>query len=87
MSTYTLKKPIENGTEKITELVIPDSLQAGHLRGVSLEMSKMDDMLILAENVTKQPRSVIDRLDFSDWIAISQILGERVGEVQSHPTM
>src|ERR1044072_4493703 len=71
---YPLKKPIENGSEQITELRFRP-LKAKDLRGLPLEGRTMSHILDIVGKVCGQPPHVVDELTPEDFEEVSSIVG------------
>lgn len=71
--TLTLKEPIEQGSEKITEFVIRKP-KGKDFRSMPME-PKVGDMLNLLGKLVGHPPSVIDELGAEDMVAAMEIVG------------
>lgn len=73
----TLSKPVQHGSETITELDLREP-KAGDMRGMPLQLD-WDAMLMLASRCVAQPPSVINELSFADLTAVAEALGDFLG--------
>ncbi|WVR18338.1 tail assembly chaperone protein [Bordetella phage PY223] len=88
MKTLKLKKPIQYGSETISELQVHEPT-AKDLRSMPLDMGKatLGMMLDVAANCARQAPSVIDMLSMEDTMALAEMIGDFLpGSPQTGPT-
>ena len=72
---YTLRVPIEHGSQTIAELNIRTRIVAGDMRGIPMRDPMFyDDMLKIIGRLTGQPDLVVNQLDMADLEGVSEIL-------------
>lgn len=80
MEKYTLKTPIEFGSQAITELNIRTRIVAGDMRGIPMrDPMFFDDMLKIIGRLTGQPDPVIHNMSIEDLEGVSEILAPFIG--------
>lgn len=73
--TIKLNKPVKHGEAEIAELVFARKPVAGDLRGIRLgELDKADNLTTIIGRLTGQPPSVVQQLEFADFIACSEVI-------------
>lgn len=81
-ATYELKHPVMLGSERIESLTL-QPLKVKHMRRLE---SKPDDQvkmtIELLEQLTGQNSIVIDELDFEDFTALAEMVGDFLGGSQ-----
>lgn len=75
VKTLTLKYPVTQGSETISELVFERRLRAKDFRGLPLNLG-FDDMFTLLSRLTANPPSVIDELDTEDLMAAVEVVSD-----------
>jgi len=80
MTTVKLTKPIENGSETITELVFREMV-AGDLRGIN-SSDQFGSMLDLAGKLCAQPTNVINKLGVKDTAAVVKVVSSFLADFQ-----
>ena len=72
---YTLKKPIQFGSQTITELTIREEVVAGDLRGIPLrDPMYADDVLKLIGRLSAQPDVVIQAMSIADFMEVGELV-------------
>lgn len=74
MTTLTLKHPIKQGSEYISELEFRRPT-AKDMRSLNAERKDFGQILDLAGSICGQPPSVIDKLDYEDTLAVIEVVG------------
>ncbi len=75
-----LKRPIQNGTETIGELIIREPV-AKDIRTMKIPPTT-DDMLTLGGKLCGHPPSVIDQLKIADTTALLDVVGNFMNDGQ-----
>lgn len=85
---YKLKKPLEWGSETITELSFKEPC-IGDIKFMKLDSITLDDILKLASKLSAQSQEIINRLSIEDGMGVAELLGnflnpsQKTGKVQS----
>ena len=78
--SYTLKHPVQIGSETITELHI-GAVKGKHMRSLPADPKSytVGTMMELAQKITGQPSVVFDEMDQEDLQEVLEIVGEQFG--------
>ena len=88
-----LKKPVQNGSETVSELTLREDVIAGDLRGIKMSAladPSTDDLLKIAGRLCAQPDTVMSKLCPADMLAVMEATGGflsaglEIGKTQSH---
>lgn len=76
-----LKKPVQFGTEEITEISLLKEIRSKHLKKLPLNLKNMawEHMMVVAQAISDQPMKVFDELSFDDLGEIAGHVGEALG--------
>ncbi|WP_027367402.1 phage tail assembly protein [Desulfocurvibacter africanus] len=69
----TLKHPIQQGSQTITELTFERRLKAKDFKGLPTSLG-FDEMFLLIGRLSAQPPSVIDELDTEDLMSCMEVV-------------
>lgn len=75
MQNIKLKKPIEFGSDTITELDLREPT-LGDLQGINLEQMMMaDNVILVLSRISNVPLTAIKKMSFQDLAPVTAILG------------
>jgi hypothetical protein len=73
--TYTLKHPVDVGSQTITTLTFKRPIGA-HVRRFPFQNPTAGDLLDIGAKMCEQPQVVMDKLDLEDILAITQLVAD-----------
>lgn len=72
--TYTLKYPIQAGSETITEMVFTRRLVAKDLKGLPAQGMTMDHITLLLARVLGKTSAIIELVDAADLVELAEVI-------------